>query len=609
MNAFEANWSPSQPWLKAPRGDHRRPCLLAIVPVLAQLCFSSLAATRSPNLEWLILDDKRPGVWGSDVAVDKNGDAYLVALFMGQTNESRLTRGVFGTNQLVLAKSNWKGEQIWAISRPAEPNLLERDYVVVGTDSAVVWLSHGLSNRMSLTKLNPNGWQVWRRVYGQTNGWIIASSLAAAPGGGFYVSGRFTNQLQLGSLTLTPVPVTPAPPGGPWPTRFTPVSFIAKFGADGKPLWARDLTSSHRVTLHQISSDPAGNCFVTGFASFFRGGIPPTDLECVFVAKYDGNGNLLWVRTSDDHEDMEGHSRGHALGVDAAGHCYVWGNYAGRTFSLNGKVPPPPDSPSHWPQFLVHYDADGGFVWAKTMPNRCWIRGCHPASTPTGTKIFLTGLFDQLSSEMDGFFLAEYDSKGVRSWATDPPKRDSGNSNRLQVAATTLAPGGELFLTGRLCDSAHLDCAQVCLAKVLPSSAPIEIAVVQRPEPPPRPGVGMKPAEMVMSALPAFAPSHAGLTQPLGPQGVAGILAIKPGGANLRPEQAFAPDLQISHSEGKIFVSWPSSAKGWQLEGSDALAPVIKWEAITNAPVLVNERFVVAHEPIQGRWFYRLRQP
>jgi hypothetical protein len=79
--------------------------------------------------------------------------------------------------------------------------------------------------------------------------------------------------------------------------------------------------------------------------------------------------------------------------------------------------------------------------------------------------------------------------------------------------------------------------------------------------------------------------------------------------ANIAPDPNYAPDLEIQQSGGKIIISWANSAKGWQLEGSDAVAAVVRWEVISNAPVVADGRFVVVHEAKQGRWFYRLRRP
>src|SRR5262245_48110854 len=113
-----------------------------------------------------------------------------------------------------------------------------------------------------------------------------------------------------------------------------------------------------------IAVDADGNSLVTGringIATF---GDPPNQTVLtsegvnLFVAKYDIDGSLLWVRHT------LGDVQGVAIAVDAAGNSYVAGNFRfGAAF---------PETPLFGPAsgvgdfFIAKYDADGHFVWAK----------------------------------------------------------------------------------------------------------------------------------------------------------------------------------------------------------------------------------------------------
>jgi hypothetical protein len=115
-----------------------------------------------------------------------------------------------------------------------------------------------------------------------------------------------------------------------------------------------------------VAVDDAGNIYATGFYDFWAefdgswlasrsGGGSVMDPD-MFLAKYDRNGQLLWIRDGGSEEDDEG--RG--VAVDGQGNVYVTG-YAG---SLGTTVQIGETNLLGASGFTAKFDPDGTLLWA-----------------------------------------------------------------------------------------------------------------------------------------------------------------------------------------------------------------------------------------------------
>lgn len=142
--------------------------------------------------------------------------------------------------------------------------------------------------------------------------------------------------------------------------------FLAKYDADDVLQWVRQAGGSGTAGASgaAVALGPDGDLYVTGT---FRGtvsfdGLARTSNSAadLFVARYDSAGTVRWVAQA------SGMSFGYLAGiaVDAAGNAYVTSRFLGTaTF---GSVPPtaltaagPADA------FFAKYDPQGGCVWAR----------------------------------------------------------------------------------------------------------------------------------------------------------------------------------------------------------------------------------------------------
>lgn len=106
--------------------------------------------------------------------------------------------------------------------------------------------------------------------------------------------------------------------------------------------------------------DSAGNNYITG--SYFgqltfgdSGTLTNAGYSDAFIAKHDAAGNFLWARQAGSVSD----DSGNGIAVDAAGSCYVTGNFSRRLLFGHNSI-----STGERPAiFTAKFDTNGKFLW------------------------------------------------------------------------------------------------------------------------------------------------------------------------------------------------------------------------------------------------------
>ena len=196
--------------------------------------------------------------------------------------------------------------------------------------------------------------------------------------------------------------------------------FVAKYDKRGTLQWVRQAGGSSEDRGTGITVGPLGDVYVTGN---FRGAVDFGGVFLTsagdkdnFLAKYDTDGNLLWVRR-DGGSSIESDPK---ISVDGNGNVYVSMAFHGTTVFDGTSI----TSSGSGDILVAKYDSSGNFLWALSAGSSS---DDHPngiAALPTGG-FFVTGNF-QGTADFQGFplvsnggfdsFTARYDSNGNLSW-------------------------------------------------------------------------------------------------------------------------------------------------------------------------------------------------
>ncbi len=139
--------------------------------------------------------------------------------------------------------------------------------------------------------------------------------------------------------------------------------FIAKYDENGQLLWAERAggTDVHGDVGRSIATDPSGNSLVTGWfwgtATFGDTTLTTTGDVSAFIAKYDGNGHLLWAKRpggTDTHV-------GEGIATDGSGNSLITGYFFGSAVFGDTTL----NSAGGTDVFIAKYNGDGNPLWAE----------------------------------------------------------------------------------------------------------------------------------------------------------------------------------------------------------------------------------------------------
>jgi hypothetical protein len=244
-----------------------------------------------------------------------------------------------------------------------------------------------------------------------------------------------------------------------------PSFFIAKINTEGEFEWAkvagRNLLWAYSIG-NSITISEQNEIYVAGVFSyelFLQG----THLNTyggrdIFVAKYDQNGYLQWVKQAGSIYDDTPSS----IAVDSNGNCYVTGQIENNarfgqfTVLTNG---------TSIDGFITKLDNDGNFLWAKSFGSNHFDIGTSISYFSEGY-LFLTGqingtaFFDNITVQHNGgndIFIARYDLNGNISLAKGFGGNNNENANNIFINNL-----GNILVTGEfegigVFDTTHLN--------------------------------------------------------------------------------------------------------------------------------------------------------
>ncbi|PAW87328.1 MAG: hypothetical protein B9S33_06445 [Pedosphaera sp. Tous-C6FEB] len=162
--------------------------------------------------------------------------------------------------------------------------------------------------------------------------------------GNTYVSGSFNGTTVIGGTAMTSAGSFDA--------------YLAKFGPAGNALWVRQVGSTGDESGFGSAPLANGDVYFCGrfhnTASFGSTNLTASGQD-LFLARYDGNGNLIWARKAGG----TGSDAAYAVVADAAGNAYITGDFAGTADFGGVQI----TSGSGQNSFVAKYDPTGALVW------------------------------------------------------------------------------------------------------------------------------------------------------------------------------------------------------------------------------------------------------
>jgi gliding motility-associated-like protein len=239
--------------------------------------------------------------------------------------------------------------------------------------------------------------------------------------------------------------------------------YISKLDVDGNFIWGVRLGAGRSDFGYSIVADASGNVYVTGLV---RGGMdfdpgPGTHIitaalsaDNIFVLKLDTNGNFVWGTILGS---TGGSGVGRGITLDGSGNVLTTGSFNGTADFDPGAATFNITSLGSEDIFLSKLDANGNFVWAKSMGGTQGDRAYALAVDNSGNVIttgWYRGTVDfdpggavfQLTTPSVNAetFISKYDNNGNFIWA----KSTSGSTGTPWSRSIDTDGSGNIIFTG-----------------------------------------------------------------------------------------------------------------------------------------------------------------
>lgn len=338
---------------------------------------------RDGNFVWAGAMGGTSHDYGKGIAADRAGNVYITGYFCSATADFDPGPGIFnlassGAYDLFISKLDINGNLVWAkaiggtandsgfgISLDGSGHLF-----ITGSFAGTVDFDPG-QGTFNLTaagdidvfvgKFDGDGNFAWAGAMGGTS-MDRGHEISLDASGNVYATGFFS------SATADFDP-------GPGTFNLTCAGgydvFISKLDGNGNFVWARAMGGTLIDTGYGVSVDGSGNVYTTGIfqdTADFDPGTTAFNLTAagsydLFISKLDGNGEFAWARAAGG-TSMD---RGHGISLDGSGNVYVTGYFYGTVDFDPGPGAFNLTSAGGSDIFIVKFDGDGNFVWARAI--------------------------------------------------------------------------------------------------------------------------------------------------------------------------------------------------------------------------------------------------
>jgi hypothetical protein len=346
-------------------------------------------------------------------------------------------------------------DQSWSIATDASGNVYTTGYFQGTVDfdpgAGVFNLTSAGQDDIFIQKLDAGGNFIWAKRMGATSV-DVGFGLTTDGLGNIYTTGYFQ-----GTVDFDPgAGVFNLISGGSYDI------FIQKLDASGNFIWAKSMGG---VTMDQgwsITIDVSGNVCTTGYfsgtvdfdpgAAVFNLVSASTD---IFIQKLDAAGNFIWAKRIGAASTVH---YSQSISTDASGNIFTAGYFQGTVDFDPGAGVFNLTTVGSNDIFIQKLDANGNFIWAKSMGTPSDDRGFSLRTDASGN-VFTTGyfgggtidfdpgpgVFNLTSAGTNEIFVQKLDAGGNFVWA-----KSTGGSTSSDIGyALTTDGAGAVYTTGQ----------------------------------------------------------------------------------------------------------------------------------------------------------------
>jgi len=423
-----------------------RICSVKCIVILSGLLLIAVSCfAQTPEWQWATQAGGTGWDRGYEITTDATGNCYVTGYFNGTATFGNITLIGSGDDEVFVAKIDATGNWQWATRAGGNSEDVGRgitiddsgnSYVTGCIEETASFGSYSLTSNGSgdifVAKLDANGnWQ-WATQAGGSS-YDEGKAITTDDAGNTYVTGSFYQTATFGSYSIT--------------SSGNKDIFVAKLDSDGNWLWATRAGGSGFDDGDGITTDNEGNSYVTGCieetASFGSYSLTSNGSGDIFVAKLDANGNWQWA-TQAGGSSNDG---GDGITTDDAGNSYVTGgfyetaSFGSYSLTSNGSSD----------IFLAKMDLNGNWQWATRAGGSSYDGG-DGITTDDAGNTYVTGYFvdtatfgsySLISSGLYDIFVAMMDTDGNWLWAN----KAGGNSEDVGYGIT-IDVAGNSYVTG-----------------------------------------------------------------------------------------------------------------------------------------------------------------
>ena len=456
--------------------------------LLCCLIISNLCVAQQVDWRWARHSTDESFSQATAITTSKSGDVYFAGKYINNFTFGPANFTVPQSGEFFLTKVLSSGFIQWGVTDQNTPGGGPTATAMATDDTNNVFVSgifmgfiddlgngvtleaNGVGNQaFCAIKYNSLGTPIWAKCATSRNlGGINTSTgagVAVDMAGNSYFTGTFVDDILFDSVELTDNSI-----------YYNEQFFLVKYNAAGKAMWAT--TARNGMDNYSVATGLASFGNYLYVAGYFNGdsmglgtnGIvyaPNAKSYSFFIARYDLDSNLLWVRNAiGDSTVIE-----NGITTDGNGNIYATGYFTGDSVQFGSQtLYRPNQSTPDTSFFVIKYDSAGNVLWAQTALTSGHSVGYSIAADAAGYA-YVTGGFTSDSIRFNNtlltvptlpnrhIFIVTYDSNGQITCATSFGDGGSANLGNSYVAGQTciaVSSIGDAYVGGTYDDSSFV---------------------------------------------------------------------------------------------------------------------------------------------------------